>query len=157
MNINEWAIKWGVPFGALEDLRREMGSVNTDPAPVNAPPGSEAANQALVRLEASRQGWRLWRNNVGATMDDNGNFIRFGLANDSKQMNKLVKSADLVGIRPIRITPGHVGQLIGQFVSREIKADDWHYGATEREIAQNKWAELVVSLGGDAAIVKGVL
>jgi hypothetical protein len=157
MNLNQWAMKWEVPYAALEDLRREMGLIHTDPPGAGHVPGSEAANQVAVRLEASRQGWRLWRNNVGATQDENGNFIRFGLANDSKQMNKLVKSADLIGIQPIRIKPYHIGRTIGQFVSREIKADDWIYSGTPREVAQSRWAELVLALGGDAAIVKGVL
>jgi hypothetical protein len=30
MNLNQWAIKWGVPFEAVEDLRRLFG-VATDP------------------------------------------------------------------------------------------------------------------------------
>lgn len=151
MNLNQWAIKWGVPYEALEDLRREFGLVNTDPQPKVGE--SEAAIQTRVRLEASRKGLRVWRNNVGACMDENGNFIRYGLANDSKQMNDLIKSSDLIGLRPVVIQQSHVGQVIGQFVAREVKAAGWSYSGTAREEAQLKFLELVAALGGDAAFV----
>ena len=70
-NLNQWAIKWGVPFEAVEDLRNELGIVNTEPSPQQGE--SESAIQTRARLEASRKGKRLWRNNIGATMDDKGN------------------------------------------------------------------------------------
>lgn len=149
MNLTQWAIKWGIPYEAVEDLRREFGVFSTEPAPQVGE--SEAAIQNRVRLEASRKGLRVWRNNVGACMDENGNFIRYGLANDSKKMNDLIKSSDLIGLRPLRIEQCHVGQIIGQFVAREVKAADWSYSGTEREQAQLKFLELVASLGGDAA------
>jgi len=121
MNLTQWAIKWGVPYQAIEDLRAEFGMVSTEPS--TAPEGeSEAAVQTKIRLEASRKGCRVWRNNVGATMDENGNFIRYGLCNDSKQMNTVIKSSDLIGIRPVRIESTHVGQVIGQFPSQEPHA-----------------------------------
>ncbi len=151
MNLNQWAIKHGVTFEALEDLRREFGIVNTDPASNDYADSSEAAIQTLVRLEATRKGGRIWRNNVGATMDEYDNFIRYGLCNDSKQMNKIIKSADLIGIMPVTIEPHHVGQVIGQFIAREMKAGDWHYTGDAHELAQLKFLELVASLGGDAA------
>jgi hypothetical protein len=121
------------------------------------PPGTtaEAQVQALVRLEASKVGARLWRNNVGAATMDNGTFVRFGLANDSPTVNSKLKSADLIGIRPVLITQGHVGRTIGQFLSREVKKPGWKYTGNEREKAQLHWAELIVSLGGDAAIITG--
>jgi hypothetical protein len=149
MNLNEWAIRWGIPAEALEDLRRQMGAVNTD-APVSDAL-SETGVQSRVRLEASRRGMRLWRNNVGACYTDEGQFIRYGLANDSHQMNKRIKSSDLVGLRPVLIEPHHVGQVIGQFVARECKPEGWRYTGTEHEQAQLKFLELVLSLGGDAA------
>ena len=154
MNLNEWAIKHGVPYEALEDLRANFGLISTDPeAPTIG--NNEAAAQSKVRLEASRKGARLWRNNVGATMDDRGNFIRYGLANDSKQMNTVIKSSDLIGIRPVVITADMVGHTIGQFIAREIKAPTWHFTGTAREVAQLKFLELIVSLGGDAKFATG--
>ena len=155
MSLEQWAIKWGVPYAALEDLRAQFGMINVDPiVPVKG--NNEAAVQAHVRLEASRIGARLWRNNVGATMDDRGNYIRSGLANDSKQMNEAIKSSDLIGIRPVRITPAHVGHVIGQFMAREIKEPTWHYTGTKREAAQRKFIELIVSMGGDACFAASV-
>jgi len=116
---------------------------------------SESGVSSEIRLEASQLGARLWRNNVGALLTPSGQFMRFGLANDSAQLNRVIKSADLIGIRPIVITPEHVGQTIGQFISREVKNPDWKYTGTDRERAQLAWAELVNSLGGDACFTTG--
>lgn len=116
---------------------------------------SEAAVQVAVRLEAARKGVALWRNNVGVLLDRRGVPVRYGLANDSSAVNANFKSADLIGIRPVLITPAHLGLTIGQFVSREVKAEGWRYTGDEREVAQLRWAELVLSLGGDAAFCTG--
>lgn len=154
VNLTEWAARWGVPFAALEDLRRRMGAEPTDPSGQGAPE-TEAGAQTAVRLEATRKGLRLFRNNVGATYTADGAFLRYGLANDSVAMNKRIKSADLIGIRPVVITPGLVGLTLGQFVAREVKRPGWRYSGTPREIAQLRFLELVLSLGGDAAFCTG--
>lgn len=108
----------------------------------------------LIRLEASRKRVYLWRNNVGATYTRNGSFLRYGLANESKEMNRKLKSGDLIGIRPIVIEQWMVGGVIGQFVSRECKKSNWKESKTSpREIAQRAWRDLIIRLGGDAAIV----
>ena len=156
MTLNEWAIKWGIPFEAVEDLRREMGYLNIKTTPLTPKSDlSEAAVQNNALLEASNKGLRLYRNNLGAGYMQDGSFIRWGLANESTQMNKNIKSHDLIGIRPIRIEQHHVGQLIGQFVSRECKPGYWNFSGSEHELAQLKWAELIMSLGGDAAFATG--
>ena len=114
--------------------------------------------QNLVRLEASRRGWRVWRNNVGVLIDSRGVPVRYGLANDSSQVNASVKSADLIGVRPVLITPEHVGGLIGQFVSIECKAEGWSgRGNDKHEAAQRKWAQLINDLGGYAIFSTGKL
>ena len=143
MNLNEWAIDWGVPFAAVEDLRRRMCGV-AEGMPRDAGMHTEAGVTARVRLEATAKGARLWRNNVGACMDSNGNFIRYGLANDSSKINAAIKSSDLIGIRPG-----------GQFVARECKAAGWQFSGTEREIAQMAFLQLVIGMGGDAAFATG--
>jgi hypothetical protein len=149
-NIVQWAIRHGVSHVALAELRQLMGvDKSTDVASDTGK--SEAAVQTAVRLEASRVGARLWRQNVGACKDDTGRMIRYGLCNDSAALNKRIKSSDLVGIRPVIITPDMVGHTIGQFIAREIKKPSWHYTGTDREKAQLAFGELVISLGGDFA------
>lgn len=154
MNLSTWALRWHVSPAALADLVAVLDQ--SEPPEADAPPRSEAAAQNLVRLEASRKGMRLWRNNVGAGEID-GQWLRWGLANDSPQVNKILKSADLIGIRPVVITPAHVGHTLGQFVSREMKAPGWRMPArpSARETAQQNWAALISSLGGDAAFCTG--
>lgn len=150
MTHDEWLRRW-------PDAARELQQVLLpDCVPVTVADANESAVQAAVRIEASRAGMRLWRNNVGAGhIQESGTYLRWGLCNDSPAVNKKLKSADLIGLRPVVITQAHVGALIAQFVSREIKKPGWHYTGTEREQAQLRWAELIVSLGGDAAIVTG--
>lgn len=124
------------------------------------PPLSESAVQAAVRLEYARRGEQLFRNNVGQLLDANGRPVRFGLGNDSSALNKSIKSADLIGWRSFIITPEWVGHRIAQFVSREIKAEDWipaAYGKQfEREEAQRRWMRLVLEAGGVAEIMTHV-
>lgn len=115
----------------------------------------ESKVQALARVEASEQGLRIWRNNVGVAFDKKGTPIRYGLANESAQMNRVIKSSDLIGIKPILILPEHVGQTIGQFIARECKASDWRYMHSPREAAQKKFLDLVNSLGGDGQFLTG--
>jgi hypothetical protein len=154
--LHEWSVAWRIPPAALADLRARLGALDTaaPPADPALPPRSEAAVQAAVRLAASRRGWRLWRNNVGAYTDpDSGSFVRYGLANDSSALNARVKSSDLVGIAPRVIAPGDVGTLIGQFCSFEVKREGWKYAGTDREVAQLAWITHVESMGGRAAFV----
>lgn len=148
-----WAAKWRVPPAAIAELQTSVLGLDGTPGAVTGK--SEAAVQSQVRLEASRKGGRLWRNNVGAGYAEDGSFMRWGLANDSAQVNKVIKSADLIGLRPVAITPAHVGLVLGQFVSREVKASGWTYRGTGREIAQLNWATLVNTLGGDACFATG--
>lgn len=151
MILSEWAIRWGVSAAAIADLQSNVLGLDGDVEPPVGKPRSEAAIQAAVRVQASKLGGRLWRNNVGAGYSEDGTFLRWGLANDSKQVNAVFKSADLIGIRPRLIQPGDVGKLIGQFWSREIKAAGWSFSGTPRETAQMNWANVVNGLGGDAS------
>lgn len=156
MHLYTWANKWGVSIEAVRDLQALMGTY-TPPLPPDAPGAgkSEAWVQSLVRLEANRKNTHLFRNNVGALKDSTGRVVRYGLANDSAAMNEVIKSGDLIGLRPVVITPAHVGYKIGQFVSREVKKPGWQYTGADREPAQLAWANLVNSCGGDAAFCTG--
>lgn len=154
MILTSWAARWGLPPAAVDDLRATLLAVEP-PAPAMVGTGGEAAVQVAHRLRCSQRGERVWRNNVGAGKLDNGSFVRWGLANDSQAVNSRVKSADLIGIRPVVITPDHVGQTIGQFVSYECKRPGWAYTGTDREKAQLEWLEIVIGLGGHASFVNG--
>lgn len=140
MQLVQWAIKWGISPEALEDLKTELGIGAMPPND-----SSEASIQKHIRFNAAKQGIVLWRNNVGATYDEQGNFIRYGLANDTSAMNKTIKSSDLIGIKPN-----------GQFICREVKHGDWQYTGTAHEQAQLKFISLVLAMGGDAGFSNSV-
>lgn len=154
MQLETWALKWGVSHAALHDLQVCLLRLDASALEIATDPVhnrmSEAAVQARVRLEAPRKGVHLWRNNVGVLEDDRGTPVRYGLANDSKALNAVLKSADLIGIRKLLVTAEMVGKHVGQFVSREVKEAGWKYTETPRHRAQQNWANLVNALGGDA-------
>jgi len=154
MGLIEWANKWGVPLHAVEELRDMFGLVSEyNPGRLEGKP--EAVVSAEVRLEAAEKGGVLWRNNVGATFDERGNFIRYGLCNDSKGVNKRFKSSDLIGIKPVVVGEQHIGHIIGQFCARETKRVGWSFRNNDREQAQLRFIELVISMGGDACFATG--
>lgn len=150
MTLADWAQRWGIPPQAITEL---AGIPALTPVTPDRPLTSESALQAVIRLEAARHGWHLFRNNNGAGKLENGNFVRWGLANDSPAVNKVIKSADLIGIRKRLITFDDVGKIIGQFVSRECKRPGWRYTGTPEEQAQVRWHSMVLANGGDSAIV----
>lgn len=149
----QWANDWRIPAQAIADLQRRL-IPDLTPA-VNAQPGLlETAVQSRVRVEASRRGVLLMRNNVGA-IHDGKTHIRYGLANDSEAINKKNKSSDLIGVRPVLITPAHVGCTIGQFVARECKREGWTFAGTDREQAQLNFIKAMQSYGADACFASG--
>ena len=109
---------------------------------------SEAAAQQRVRLEASQKGARLWRNNCGVLEDKTGRPVRYGLANDSPAVNKMIKSSDLIGITPHVVTPQDVGRTLGIFTAIEVKRHGWCFRGQDRETAQLRFIILVLSMGG---------
>lgn len=154
--LHQWAIKWGVRIDALQDLQVQLGTLTLPPsAEASGPAKSEAWAQSAIRLEASQKGVKLWRNNVGALLDRNGRLVRYGLANDSAELNEKLKSGDLIGWRPVLIQPAHVGHMLAQFVSREVKEPNWQFTATPREQAQLAWANAINAAGGDARFATG--
>lgn len=157
MNLDDWAYRWKIAPEALHDLRMRIGC-QLMPALAMRERGtaaSESRVQAIVRIEAANMGIWLTRNNVGALLDERGVPVRYGLANESKAQNVVVKSGDLIGIRSVLVGPQHVGRTIGQFVSREIKHSEWKWSGDKHEVAQLNWANFVLSKGGDAAFCCG--
>lgn len=107
---------------------------------------SEAAVQQAVRLECARRGILLFRNNSGVLTDVNGRPVRFGLGNDSSQVNAVIKSADLIGIGPG-----------GIFYAYECKRPGWHLTpGDKRAQAQKAFLDLIAARGGIAKFVTGV-
>lgn len=143
MTLTEWANRWAahIPQQALLELTAALAPpVQVVPLIQRDKRDDEGAVLDATRLHASIAGVRVFRNNVGAGKLSNGNFIRWGLANESSLQNDTLKSSDLIGITPT-----------GQFWARECKRAGWVYTGTPREVAQLNFINLINSLGGDAA------
>jgi hypothetical protein len=154
--IIQWAIRNQVSQPAVAELRLIFGLESPQAFDAAGKPElTEAYSQSMVRLEAARKGLKLWRNNVGVLKDLAGRPVRYGLANDSKALNEVVKSSDLIGWKPVLITPEHVGSRIAQFISRECKKPGWRFTGDDHERAQLRWMEAVMADGGDAAFCTG--
>lgn len=153
MTFEEWAVKHNVSAAALQDLR----TLYVAP-PVDVSGSSEAATQAQLRVMAPKLGAMLLRNNNGACKEvregvdgvpmPTGRMIRYGLGNDSKKINDVWKSSDLVGPTPIVIRPEHVGRTVGVFTAVEVKHPGWTKPANDRDRAQEAFLVTVCQLGG---------
>ena len=114
----------------------------------------ESAVQQRTRLELARLGALVYRNNVGACEDKQGRIIRYGLCNESAQMNRSLKSSDLIGVTPVLIQPHHVGRTLGVFTAIECKHSDWHMTPSDaRAQAQQRFIDLIRSVGGIGGFV----
>ena len=103
---------------------------------------SEHEIQQRIRLACGRGAVRLWRNNTGALVDQQGRFVRFGLCKGS---------SDLIGLRSVVVTPEMVGQRIAQFVALEVKTAQ---GVVSPE--QQAFLRLVQELGGVASVCRSI-
>lgn len=156
MNLHELAIKWGWSIEELRDVQTTLGTY-TPPMPkgVAGEGKSESWAQSLVRIEASRKGVYLFRNNVGALKDATGRVVRYGLGNDSASLNEVLKSSDLIGWRPFLVRREHIGHTVAQVVAREMKEPGWQYSGDAHEKAQLAFLNLLNSCGGDGAFATG--
>lgn len=156
----DWAVKHHVGLDALGELYAAFGHL---PELANGVIEGDAENkvQGNLRLAAPQLGFQLFRNNVGAIKDERGVPVRYGLANDSAALNKVVKSSDLIGWRsetwlhPETFLPTKVAR----FVAIECKRADWpgYNPEDPHERAQQRWLELVVSSGGIGRFSTGAL
>lgn len=116
---------------------------------------SEEIIQQQTRLAFAPIG-PMFRNNVGACEDKTGRQIRYGLCNESSQLNKVIKSSDLIGITPIIAFLASTGrwERLGVFTALEVKASSWRFSeADERAVAQAKFHAIVRDAGGFAGFV----
>ena len=157
-NFGEWSKRH--PQAAQELLQIQMAGV-FPPTP-DQEGRTEDWAQAQDRMAAARAGGLLWRNNVGALKTKEVHVcpacqfrfevarppLRWGVCNDSSKLNAKLKSSDLIGIKPVLITPQHVGTIIGQFAAVEEKKPGWVWKGDAHEQAQAAFGSLVVKAGG---------
>lgn len=143
--IKQWQIKHGVSDEALLEFYR-MFEPNGTPRDDGK---SESATSKKCELLSAQYGARLWRNNSGATKDENGRMIRYGLGNTSKRINDVMKSSDYIGFVPRTITPEMVGSRIAQFIALEMKKPNWKLlPSDKRGQAQANFGSIVANGGG---------
>lgn len=138
-----WATKWQIPVAALHDLPSHFHR-----AIASADNTSEAGVQSHLRITAPKFTHSLWRNNKGAMQDKTGRLIRYGLGHDSKRLDEVWKSSDLIGITRILITPEYVGRILGVFTAVECKEPGWKGPRTPEENAQASFLATVNAMGG---------
>lgn len=152
--LNKWAQDHNITPAAMRALRLllQAGYTNGD----NVEGMSETAVDQRVCLEASRRGARLFRNNKGACINEYGNFMRFGLCNTTKKQGAELRSSDRVGIVPYVVRPYDVGRVLGIFWAVEMKKQGWKFNPhDEHEEGQQKFLNLILSLGGFAQFAQG--
>jgi hypothetical protein len=164
MTFNEWAIRNPQAAAELSQVTAQQPTIASAYAGHD-----ESYAQQQARFAISRAGGLSWRNNVGATpakVDYNcgrcgfhgqvdQRMVRYGLANDSSQLNAIIKSSDLIGVMPRTITHSMLGTTIGQFVAVECKRPGWHYTGKGREEAQQAYLAVVSGKGGLAQFSTG--
>lgn len=162
MTYEEWAQRH-------PEAAQDLTQVTAMCKPGDGDYDDEAAAQQNARMVIARAGGMSWRNNVGATpvkvdahcpkchlnFEIKQRIIRYGLCNDSHQLNAMFKSSDLIGVMPRQITQQMVGSVIGQFLAVEVKTPNWHYKGKGREVQQQAFLSLVASKGGIAQFSTG--
>lgn len=125
----------------------------------------ESSVAQRVLYEAAKCDINLMRNNsgAGAVTDDYGveRHIRWGLMNESKKQNELIKSSDYIGITPVNayvelpgLAPGWY--RLGVFTAVETKPSDWSFRQSDkRAVAQLAFHDMVRGYGGFAGFATG--
>lgn len=111
---------------------------------------------SAVKMQREYKGL-LYRNNSGALPDRTGTLVRFGIGNDSKQLNEVWKSPDSIGGTPILITPDMVGRTMLVLTGFEFKKPGWHMTpGDKRARAQHNCIMDWIDAGGIAGFVTDV-
>lgn len=120
-------------------------------------PKLEAGVTPHIRLKAAQIGIDLWRNNSGVAFNETGQPVRFGLCNDSAELNERIKASDWVGITPVMVTPQMVGTVVGIFTAIETKKEGWKFSTSDkRAVAQAAFHDIVRKAGGFAGFATSV-
>jgi hypothetical protein len=98
--------------------------------------------KAIILALNSRDDVRVFRNNVGFVITNDGRPLHFGL---------LPGSGDLIGWKKHRVTQGDVGKELAVFLSVEVKGERGRVSE-----AQRNWKNQVVKNGGIAVIARSV-
>lgn len=155
MSLSLWFDKYNISAQARTELAAILDYSST-PAGSISGTGREAGLQKAFRFAAAQRGIKLFRNNVGVAIDSRGIPVRYGLANESAQMQEILKSSDLIGLMPVTISQKDVGKVFAKFIAVETKRPGWEYTGTVREKAQKRFLDLVTSLGGVGVFVNSV-
>ena len=118
----------------------------------------ESTIQNQIRLAAAQMGIELYRNNSGALKDEFGRLVRYGLCNESKQLNDKIKSSDLIGVTPVNAYVEGVGWVkLGVFTAIECKPEGWvFYESDKRAVAQLAFIDIIRKAGGFAGFARSV-
>jgi len=118
----------------------------------NKPIINEAQLQAWIRTQAPHHNALLMRNNSGVLVNhDTGRPVRFGVGNDSAQLNSVFKSSDLIGITQHTCD---CGKVYGVFTALEVKTPGWKFNANNPvHVAQNNFLKEVRNRGGIAEFI----
>lgn len=101
---------------------------------------SESSILRSCMITASQLGARLFRNNVGLFQTKDGRTIRTGLC---------VGSSDLIGWKPVVVTPAMVGKTVAVFFAVECKTETGR--ATPEQV---QFLEAVRNAGGIATLAR---
>lgn len=151
LDLNAWAAEFNIHPTAMAAFRHRLNMLDAELPESSVT--TEAGLLRLARLEASKRGDLMMRNNVGAYETESEGWVRYGLMNDTKALNRVLKSSDGIGIHRLLITPAMVGTYVGQFDAKEFKKPGWRYTGTPREIAQQAFGLKVIAMGGRFSFV----
>lgn len=119
---------------------------------MNNPIITESQLQSWIRLQSPNFNSLLMRNNSGVLVNsETGRPVRFGLANDSAQLNRKFKSADLIGItRKVC----RCGEVFGVFTALEVKVPGWSFNPNNPvHAAQNNFLSEVCNRKGIGSFI----
>lgn len=133
-----WAYRHGVTGVALDELMDivcgpAVAVTTLEPAYISETAGGNRARELVQQWG----GWLMRNNNGVATREGDGRPVRYGLGNDSAQLQRVCKSSDYCGLAPR-----------GRFLAVEWKRRGWTYSGDDRERAQAAFLKRVNELGG---------